>query len=353
MSTQSSSVFLSNHTYRYGKVLILLLAVMFILSACGNDKQQNNLSPSSTPDSHTEQPQQNTTQGSAEQSLTVTHDYGKTEVPAHPKKIVSIGMEDILLTLDAPLVQAFSTDGYYLDKEIKQRGIAVNSSFDINLEAIMEANPDLIVINKYMTDEAGYEQLSKIAPTIAYIRDDWKHGLTELGKILDKEQEANAAFEQFNKKLADAKDRIIKTIGDQKTVAFVRPAKDAVELDFPDSAWIGIIYNDLGLLPDSKVLELQKNSNDTWGGTMISLETLPELTADYLFADYGASMASEEVFQNDLAKRTEIENMEIWKAIPAVKNNESHIVSARHWALSGPIADSLKIDDVVRAIIGQ
>ena len=334
---------------------IAVLALVLILGACGKNSSGSDVSGATSTTTDQASSQNAGTEAKSEDSseqtkVTVKHDYGETAIPAHPKRIVSIGMEDILLSLDVPLVQAFSTDGYYLDAQIKANGIPTNSSFDINLEAITAADPDLIIMNTYMTDEAGYEQISKIAPTIAFVRDNWQSGILDIGKALGKEDKATAVLQAYQDKVKQAKDMIVQAVGEGKTVAFLRPTTKEVELDFPDWAWTSALYNDLGLKPDPKVLEFQKISEDTWGGTMLSLEKLPELTADYLFMDYGASMASESEFKQDVAKASEVEQMKVWKAIPAVAQGHAFKVSARHWALNGPIADGLKIDDIVQTL---
>jgi len=344
---------------RYGYLLVqcAVIAVMvFLLAACGtsgngntNDKGTSNATQTS--EKQEEQKDEAEPAGEADKGINVKHEYGETVVPANPQRIVSIGMEDMLLSLDVPLVQAFSTEGYYLDKQIKDKGITINSSFDVSLEAIAAADPDLIIMNKYMTDEKGYEQLSKIAPTIAFLRDEWQPSIVEIGKALGKEAEANAIVATYQDKLNKAKASIVAAVGEDKTVAFIRPTVKEVELDFPEWVWTRLLYNDLGLKVDPKVLEIQKKSTDTWGGTMLSVEILPELTADYLFTDYGASMSNEAEFQQNVAASAEVEKLKVWQAIPAVKNGNAFKVSARHWALSGPIADSLKIDDVLQSIV--
>ncbi|GGG51865.1 ABC transporter substrate-binding protein [Paenibacillus radicis (ex Gao et al. 2016)] len=331
--------------------IITALMLVLVLGACGNNG--GNVSEATPPATEQASPSPDANEsgnGSEQTAVTVKHDYGETTVPANAKRIVSIGMEDMLLSLDVPLVQAFSTDGYYLDAQIKEKGIPVNSSFDINLEAIAAVNPDLIIMNTYMTDQAGYEQLSKIAPTIAFVRDNWQTGIVEIGKALGKEEQAKAIVQAYQDKLKKAKEAIVQAVGEDKTVAFVRPATKDVELDFPEYVWTSVLYNDLGLKPDPQVLKFQKETKDTWGGTMISLEKLPELTADYLFMDYGASMSSETDFQKDVAKASEVEQMKVWKAIPAVAKGNAFKVSARHWALNGPIADAKKIDDIVQTL---
>ncbi|BBI33560.1 ABC transporter substrate-binding protein [Cohnella abietis] len=333
--------------------LLLTLVFTLILTACGSNSSNSNASEQPSSAQATQEnnaPETSTPDVQEEQTRQVKHEYGESTIPAHPKRIVSIGLEDILLSLDVPLVQAFSSDGYYLDKQLKEKGIATNNSFDINVEAIMSADPDLIIINKYVTDEQGYEKLSKVAPTIGYIRDDWQQSLKDIGVALGKEEQAGAVLKTYQDKLSQAKASIVQAVGENKTVAFIRPTTKNVELDFPEWSWTSVLYNDLGLKPDAKVLEFQKNTEDTWGGTMLSTEALPQLTADYLFLDYGASLSNEDDFKQQVAQSEEVEKLNVWKAIPAVKNGQAHKVSARHWALSGPIADSLKVDDVLQAL---
>ncbi|MFC3745975.1 ABC transporter substrate-binding protein [Paenibacillus sp. GCM10012306] len=341
----------------------LVIVFTLTLTACGanNSSSANskgNNEPASTAQTTVEPSSTNEQTGSnvnadKDQPKTIKHEFGESVIPAHPKRIVSIGMEDMLLSLDVPMVQAFSTDGYYLDKQLKDKGIAINSSFDINLEAITAADPDLIIMNKYMTDEQGYEQLSKIAPTIAFIRDDWQTGILEIGKALDKEDKAQSVLKDFQDKVQQAQATIKQAVGENKTVAFIRPSTKDVELDFPEYAWTSMLYNELGLKPDPEVLKIASTTTDTWGGTMLSLEVLPKLSADYLFMDYGASMSSEEEFQQSVREAAEVEKLSIWKSIPAVQKGNVHQVSARHWALNGPIADGLKVDDVVNALTGS
>lgn len=73
-----------------------------------------------------------------------------------------------------------------------------------------------------------------------------------------------------------------------------------------------------------------------------------ELKSDYLFVTAGYSGSLESNFQKELNNVKELEKLEVWKAIPAVKQNHDYKISARHWMLSGPISDSMKIDDVYK-----
>ncbi|MFD2329127.1 ABC transporter substrate-binding protein [Cohnella sp. GCM10020058] len=349
-----------------GKTSLLgavLATLILMLAACGkaadNSADASPQSTASAPASASASAAASTSaaassaSASPAQAVTIKHDFGETVVPAHPQRIVSYDMEDMLLSLNVPLVQAFSAEGFYLDSQLKEKGISINTSMDLNMEVFASANPDLIIINKNMLDQSSYEQISKIAPTLPLARDDWQQSLPELGKALGMETEAQTIIDDYKAKLEQAKAAIVDKVGADKTVAFIRPSTKDVELDFPAWIWTAVLYRDLGLKPDPKVLDIEKNSSDTWGGSMISLETLPDLTADYLFMDYGSSLSKEADFQKEVAVSAEVEKLNIWQAIPAVKQGNVFKVSARHWALNGPMADSLKIDDVVQALTSK
>ena len=59
---------------------------------------------------------------------------------------------------------------------------------EVNLEAIAALQPDLIIGNK-MRQEAIYEQLSAIAPTVFAedLRGNWKHNFELYAKAVNKE----------------------------------------------------------------------------------------------------------------------------------------------------------------------
>ena len=60
----------------------------------------------------------------------------------------------------------------------------VGTERDINLEAVMKLQPDLIIGNK-MRHEKIYEQLKEIAPTVyaETLRGDWKKTLHFIRKL--------------------------------------------------------------------------------------------------------------------------------------------------------------------------
>ena len=343
-------------TYAWSLALTLLAV---LLTACGsNANQAAGDQPSASdgaPSKQTSQPAQTDSAEAAANpegntTKSVKHDYGETVIPVHPKRIVSYLQEDILLALDVPLVLAYRKEGDFLYEELQAKNVPTfQSGSEPNYEAVLDAQPDLIIISSGFPDQAAYEKLSKIAPTLAYDRDQWQESILKIGQALDLEDEANAILQAYQDKLKQARETIIQTVGADKTVALVRTSEKEAELFFPDFSFGSVLYHDLGLTPATSITDLRKTTEETWGITL-SLEKLPELTADYLFVTAGGSMSPPEVYQKALDTLTGVEKLQVWKAIPAVKQNHKYNVSARRWMLSGPIADSAKIDDVVQAL---
>lgn len=336
-----------------GLIVVMLVALM--VSACGNNENTNtssagaSQSPSPSPSSSTSP----SAPASSEepQTQTIKHHFGETEVPLHPQRVAVVGLEDIALSLGAPLVYAYGFQGYYLYDQLKALNVPLSGSSDLkpNLEAILAAEPDLIVLQGYFTDQQGYDELTKIAPTIAFTPDDWKANIVQLGQALGLGDKAQEVITAYDDKLKQAKDAISAAAGSSNSTVFLRPSNKELQVFFPSFA--PLIYDELGLRPDASIAELQKASKDDWG-INTSLEKLPSINADYVFAIYGGSISSAEDFAKETAASEEVEKLKIWKSLPAVKNNRVFKVSARTWMSSGPIAEGYVIDDVKAAVTG-
>ncbi|QJD88319.1 iron-siderophore ABC transporter substrate-binding protein [Cohnella herbarum] len=324
-----------------------------MVSACGNNENTNtssvgaSQSPSPSPSSSPSAP----ASSEEPQALTIKHHFGETEVPLHPQRVAVVGLEDIALSLGAPLVYAYGFEGYYLYDRLEALNIQLSDSPNLkpNLEAILASKPDLIVLQGYFSDQQGYDELSKIAPTIAFTPDDWKSNIVLLGQALGLQDKAQEVIATYNDKLTQAKDAIVAAAGSSNSAVFLRPSDKELQVFFPSFA--PLIYDELGLRPDASIAELQKASKEDWG-INTSLEKLPSINADYVFAIYGGSISSAEDFAKETAASDEVEKLKIWKSLPAVKNNRVFKVSARTWMSSGPIAEGYVIDDVKAAVTG-
>ncbi|RXZ78513.1 helix-turn-helix domain-containing protein [Paenibacillaceae bacterium] len=280
----------------------------------------------------------------------VKHMMGESEIPIDPQRIAVNGLEDIMLAIDAPIVHAQSMKGQYLYDTLQAKKIpSVYTPGSLNYESILDSKPDLIIANLLASDTESYEQLSKIAPTIVYDRGDWKTSIAAIGKALNREDKAQSVIQAYEEKLHKAKEAIVAKIGADRTLAFIRPSQQDVQLFFPAFSYTSIAYKDLGMTIEPMLAKLQSKEEEGVWGIEASLETLPELTADYLFATVGGSFDSEDEAKAALEELNEVEKLNVWQQIPAVKQGHVYKMSSRHWMLNGPTADNMKIDDVLAA----
>ncbi|WP_374019674.1 iron-siderophore ABC transporter substrate-binding protein [Paenibacillus thiaminolyticus] len=179
----------------------------------------------------------------------------------------------------------------------------LGSGRDLNLEAIIAANPDVIVTFKGHVD-ANYDELSRIAPVIQIdYRETWESATMICAQIVGKEELA----EQFIK---ETKERIEKTkerLGDlkNKSVALLRVDGKA---NFTAQGTKNTMYYNqtagFGLLAPDGYPE---------DGAVLSLEALAEMNPDYIIIQHNLGIAKAAV--------REKESFAVWKSLEAVKNN--------------------------------
>jgi iron complex transport system substrate-binding protein len=149
----------------------------------------------------------------------------------------------------------------------------------VSLEKIASLNPDLIITYQ----EETYEQISKIAPTvfIPWGKYDYRERLIEIGKILNKEQQAVQWVADFNQKLEEKKTELADLIKADKKVAIFEIAGKELFL-YGSSYGRGgeILYNGLGLHAPKLVEDVAFKE----GWASISHEALPAVKAGHVFA---------------------------------------------------------------------
>ncbi|MDQ0206839.1 ABC transporter substrate-binding protein [Alkalicoccobacillus murimartini] len=329
-----------NQLNRWSMFAIMLLVV--VLSACNGsgETQEDVNSPNEE-----------------EQQVTNTHAYGETVIPADVSRIASINLEDMLVSLEVPLVLATAIGSdYYLEDQLGDTPISVWGE-ELNYEAILESNPDLIVASNVI-DENTYDELTKIAPTILYDREKWRDSIIQMGSELGYEDKANAVIETVDNQLEEAQNKIEKAVGTDNEVIFLRTTATDLRINFPGfeqngetyAGYAGMLYKDLSLSPAPIVLDLQEQTEPERQVAEVSQEILPELSSDFIFVASGSAGGTSEDVSRDQESFGEIEQSSLWKDLPAVQKDQVFSVNPKHWISSGPIADQLKIDDVVEAL---
>ena len=254
-----------------------------------------------------------------ENTVTVTDVRGEVEIPANPKRIVDLsGNSDILSILGYKVVGTANSDAYdytkfpsYLEETLsgaKILGYSMQDTMDV--EAVMNLNPDLIVIST--VQEKMYDALSEIAPTVMIQLEalNWKDDVRALGKVFGKEDVANEWIANYEAKAKDAGDKIKAKYGDDTTyLSFL--ASGGQFFVFDGAGFGDVLYKDMGLakpvgMPEQTDISLP----------VVTYEGLAAIQADYIFA-----IATEE----DLAQ---LEANSIWNNLPAVKNGNVVILES-------------------------
>ena len=274
-----------------------------------------------------------------ENTVTVTDVRGEVEIPANPQRIVDLsGNSDILSILGYKVVGTANSDAYdytkfpsYLEEILSGAEILGYSMQDtMDVEAVMNLNPDLIVIST--VQEKMYDALSEIAPTVMIQLEalNWKDDVRALGKVFGKEDVANEWIANYEAKAKEAGDKIKAEYGEDTTyLSFL--ASGGQFFVFDGAGFGDVLYKDMGLAKPEGMPEQTDISLP-----VVTYEGLAAIKADYIFA-----IATDE----DLAQ---LEANSIWNNLPAVKNGNVVILESSPYFNQGysPIGREKLVDEI-------
>lgn len=308
---------------------ILSIMLIFILAACGGNSEQ-----AADADKKENSPKTEDT------SYTVEHAMGSTTLEKKPERVVILtneGTEALLALGVTPVgaVQSWTGDPWYdhiADDMKDAKSVGLES--EVNVEAIAALQPDLIIGNK-MRQEAIYEQLSAIAPTVFAedLRGNWKNNFELYAKALNQEEKGKEVIEAYDARIAELKEKL----GDKLNmkVSMVRFMAGDVRIYQKDS-FSGVILDQLGFArPESQNV-------DEFAIKGATKEQMPLMDGDILFyftyetGDGAASDLEKEWLEDPLFKNLEV-----------AKKGEVHKVDDVIWnTAGGVIAVNLMLDDI-------
>lgn len=331
-----------NTTYRKSTLAILMMSfILLLLAACGNGGDEE-----AKTESNKEAP--------VEETYSVEHVMGTTEIKGTPKKVVILTNEgtEALLALDIKpvgAVQSWLGEPWYEHITSEMEGVeVVGTESEVNVEAIAALKPDLIIGNK-MRQEKIYDQLNAIAPTVfaETLRGDWQENFKLYAKALNREEEGKKVIADFEGRITDLKE----TAGDKlkQSVSVVRFMGGLTRVYYTDT-FSGVIFDKLGLKHASTIQELFANDQDDLFVREVGKEVIPQLDADILFYFTYAPPGDKE------ATKTEEEwtNDPLWKNLKVVKEENSYKVDDAIWnTAGGVIAANLLLDDLEEKLVSE
>ena len=281
----------------------------------------------------------------SEKKITVTDVRGEVEIPATPERIVDLsGNSDILSILGYKVVGTANSDAYdytkfptYLEETLKGAEILGYSMQDtMDVEAVMNLNPDLIVIST--VQEKMYDQLSEIAPTVMIQLEalNWKDDVKAFAKVFNKEDVANKWLADYEAKAKEAGDKIKTEYGENTTyLSFL--ARGGQFFIF-DGAGVGsVLYEDMGLAKPEGMPEQSDISLP-----VVTYEGLASIKSDYIFL-----ISTPE----DLKQ---LESNAIWNSLPAVKEGKVVVLESSPYFNQGysSIGRQLLVDEIGEMLNG-
>ena len=270
------------------------------------------------------------------QTFEYTDDSGKTlTLNKKPKRIVVLGYTY------AGSVQQLSGNVVGVDKMVENsavlkkafKGTAKIEAGDI--EHIRELNPDLIIT--FATDE-DMRKLRKIAPTVAlqYRKQNYLDQHKELGKILNKEKEAEAWIRKWRRDNKAYEKEIKSKIGEDKTFAIIREYQDHIYLIGRSySNGCEVIYDAFNLKRSDKVKQLTQEK----GYKIIEQKDLPDVVSDYNITTKSS---------NDV---TTFHDSKTWKSVSESKDKKVIKVKETIYWFNDAISLAYQRDDLKEKIL--
>jgi iron complex transport system substrate-binding protein len=273
---------------------------------------------------------------------TVSTAFGDVTTPASPERVVTLAESalDVAIAVGITPVGTTASRGgdappAYLGDDAADIPVVATVT-EPNLEAIVETDPDLILAGSQLTQEQ-YDALSAIAPTVAPeapARGEWETPLHIYGEALGADDELTGKLDA----LAERASALADSGSVSGTFAVVRWMANGPVL-MNSTNMPGVLLAAAGADPMQAAADL----GDQPHSDPLSLENLDQVDADRLFvAAFGADgTAALEAAQSQPA----------FTRLKAVSAGAATVVEGSVWSsASGPIAASLVLDDIEKAV---
>ncbi|WP_173917866.1 ABC transporter substrate-binding protein [Halobacillus sp. Marseille-Q1614] len=307
-------------------MFISLLSILALI-ACSNGEDSNSSGDSG-----------DTKEASSERTL--EHASGEVKLPENPERVLAPYLEDSLAALGVKPAAQWSIGEDVLDYLQPELEGVPKISWDLPLEQTLEADPGLIIFSSPSSLQNGsYEDYQQIAPT--YVMEEevnahWREQLTQMGEILNKQEEAEQALNEFDQKAADMKESLEEAVGDE-SVAFIWTMGEEFYVFESTRYGAEVLYEKVGLTQPEFIKNLEQQ--EQWNP--IALEKLSELDADHVFLIGEENEAGFEVLNNS----------SVWKNVPAVEKDQVYTMNEpSHWTIDGVIAHDMTLNKVHEAL---
>jgi iron complex transport system substrate-binding protein len=332
---------MKNRLYRYLKLCLLLIFFFFLITACQTKTAQQ----SDFPKTRSEAMSLGLSPNS--DCRVIVHQFGKTCVPLKAQRVIVTDelALDTVIGLDViPIATAEPNIAGKRGRQLKGKveGVAsLGNSSQINIEKMVELNPDLIF--GFYINSNEYELFSQIAPTVTlddeFLDGAWKDSLLEVAEIFNQTQSAKKAIALYEQRVNKLRKAIDEQLGDI-TVSVVRfYASREVQFDTIYS-FAGTIFKEIGISAPPQQLPFA-TSPDIFA-VYISLEKLELIDADVLFVMLDPG--SEDNFQR-------YQQSPLWQKLDVAENKRVYTVDSGYWYAGNIMAANAILDDLEQYLL--
>ncbi|MCE0539325.1 iron-siderophore ABC transporter substrate-binding protein [Kineosporia rhizophila] len=292
-------------------LVALIAAAALALSACGGSDSGSDEEAAAQSGAATFEP------------VTIKHALGTAEITEKPERIVTLGQgstETAIALGTVPVgIEEYpwgSDDTGYLPwihEAVTERGAELPEQFtgstELDVEAIVELEPDLILAPWSGVTQEQYDLLKDVAPTVAYPKlpwtITWDEQIKTIGQAMGRSADAEKLIADVKKQLAEAANPAYKDI----TFSYIyNSGPGTLGVFYPGEQRVAMV-SALGLTVDPVVDTLGEWEVEGTDSAAIGLENADKLKdSDLIFT-----------FYSDEANRKEIEGQKLYKQIPAIQ----------------------------------
>ncbi len=265
---------------------------------------------------------------------------GEVEVPVNPERVVvdwHLGqvMAVGLMPVGAP--STLTDYGEFLKPLVSDDVADIGKDGSVSLEKIVELAPDLIIT----WDQQAYEKYSKIAPTVVYDSSNYEtihEEITAMGDILNRQEDAKKWLDEFDERVAAAKEKIKGVIPEGATVTIADYTFEKNVMIIGDQGERGskAVYKLLGLTPPARV---QSDIIDKKEGRLdVSWETVGDYIGDYLIIMTTETSGS-------------LKLPATWTTLEPVKNNKVYEFDIKKYFNSDPLSALYQAEEIADALV--
>jgi len=282
------------------------------LTACGNENKESSTSEGQA---KTEQSDSNKEAKANNESKTQTITYlgKKYELPTKTDRIVAASLESmedaaVLGVKPVGVLEVGGSIPEYLKRDLDDASL-IGNKMEPNNEAIVKLKPD-VILGSSKFQESVASNLNKIQTMIPYshLSENWEENLRLLGKLSNKESEADKVISDYQKDAKDATDKLGGKLKN-KDVLVLRIRQGSLAIYSKDVYLNSVLYEDLGLKVPAIVEETEAQAE-------LSLEALANANPDYIFLQFESSENPDNAKALD-----ETLNNPIFKSVKAAKAN--------------------------------